>query len=498
MHEKNIKRLVVKELKEQNPFWNRLTKKEKRKISNEVLKEVMKEYSFEEDLSIPLNELTGTPSVPEGIMSLKEMEEFIRKKSCQILDLDDYRRKKKYLSDPELRAIDAILDDEIITSILAPAGYTPSKRVLFPSHYLRAEILKSLTYSEWSYRKFCKKVINDLNKKEERVFMGLPLHRKVVISHGQMSQFRSQLEFYQMVNLLVYVIHLLVKHRQIPNPFKLCGVDSTDIAVPCCPVPLAKITIGNKKVRIYSELSADCGKRRKKRNKSEYFVGYRLHTLIAINPNSGQNYPLISLVAPANHHDKLFLPQLLAFASAIGLDIKVITADEGYIDVKQNEKINQDYGIKVITTPGQNVNIPQWVDETTRQVYCNELCENPMEYTGRTEKGHEFKCGGEKEGCFYSTFCPQFREVPLDSGHFGQIADCVAGVEKVRNIRKHLERVFNLAKHREGLEYLRVTKQHSVTAISTFSHITTLLLEITGTRKTSKIKEEKQKSPIAA
>jgi hypothetical protein len=251
-------------------------------------------------------------------------------------------------------------------------------------------------------------------------------------------------------------------------------------------------------VRIYSELDADCGKRRKKRNKSEFFVGYRLHTLMAIDPSSGQNYPLISLVAPANHHDKLFLPQLLAFARAMGLDIKVITADEGYIDVEENEKINREYGVKVITTASQNVNTPQWVDGEGQQVYYNGLCENPMEYVGRTEKGHKFKCGDEKGVCFYAPLCSQFRELPLDSGHFGQIADCVPGLEQVRQIRKHLERVFNLEKNREGLEYLRVTKQHSVTAISTFAQITTLLLEIAGTRRTQKTKEEKQKLPIAA
>ncbi len=424
------------------------------------------------------------------------MEEFMEKNSGKKMDLDRDHRKKKYLQDPELRIIDELLNDKIINSIVAPESYTPSKRIVFPCQYLRAEILKSLTYSEWSYRKFCKKVVNDLRKKEERVFMGLPLNRKVVISHGQMSQFRSQLEFYQMVNLLVYIIYLLVKDRQIPHPFHLCGVDSTDIAVPCDPVPLAKITIGNKTVRIYSELDADCGKRRKKRNKSEFFVGYRLHTLMAIDPSSGQNYPLISLVAPANHHDKLFLPQLLAFARAMGLDIKVITADEGYIDVEENEKINREYGVKVVTTASEKVSNPQWVD--VAKVYCNEFCEEPMEYAGRTEKGHEFKCGEEKEDCFYATLCPQYREVPLDSGHFGQIPDCVSDVEQLRQIRKHLERVFNLAKHREGLEYLRVTKQHSVTAISTFAQITTLLLEIAGTRRTQKTKEGKQKLPIAA
>ncbi len=121
------------------------------------------------------------------------MEEFMEKNSGKKMDLDRDHRKKKYLQDPELRIIDELLNDKIINSIVAPESYTPSKRIVFPCQYLRSEILKSLTYPEWSYRKFCKKVVNDLRKKEQRVFMGLPLNRKVVISHGQMSQFRIQI-----------------------------------------------------------------------------------------------------------------------------------------------------------------------------------------------------------------------------------------------------------------------------------------------------------------
>ena len=79
---------------------------------------------------------------------------------------------------------------------------------------------------------------------------------------------------------MVYATRLLLKEVEIPQPWQICGADESDLASSGGPVPLATLTVGDKKVRIDSELEADCGKRRKKRNKSEYFVGYRLHPLI--------------------------------------------------------------------------------------------------------------------------------------------------------------------------------------------------------------------------
>ena len=57
------------------------------------------------------------------------------------------------------------------------------------------------------------------------------------------------------------------------------------------------------------------------------------------------------------------------------------------------------------------------------------------------------------------------------------------------NLRKHMERSYNLLKHREGLEPLRVRSQHGVMAVATFANIATILLEIVATRKTTKEKQ---------
>jgi hypothetical protein len=53
-------------------------------------------------------------------------------------------------------------------------------------------------------------------------------------------------------------------------------------------------------------------------------------------------------------------------------------------------------------------------------------------------------------------------------------------------MRKHRERTYNLLKHREGIEHIRITSQQGVTAAVTIAQIAELLLEITGTRKTRK------------
>ena len=61
-------------------------------------------------------------------------------------------------------------------------------------------------------------------------------------------------------------------------------------------------------------------------------VGYRLHTLTAIDAETGHSFPLVSLLAPANHHDSHFLPFLVRLAQAMGIELQLITADEAYHD----------------------------------------------------------------------------------------------------------------------------------------------------------------------
>jgi hypothetical protein len=493
MQEKHIKRMVIKQLKKQFPNWGRLTRKEKKTLAEQVLAEVKKSCPPASHISAPLNELTGTPSIKDtNIMTLSDMERFIREHNRCVVTLPAPSRKK-YLKDPELRAIDALLDNSIIDKLLAPVGFTPARRLLFPFHMLRAELLKCLKHAELSYRKYCAAQLNNLEQKTNRAFVGLPLHKKLSISHSQLSQFRASLTFSQLVNLLVYIIHLFLKSGRLNSRFVVHGVDSAELAAVCNPTPLATIEAGkNKQVRIYAELDADCGTRRKKRDKSAYFVGYRLHTLTAINPQTGHSYPLISLIAPGNHHDNLFLTQLIQLGQAIGLELKVVIADEGYGDAADHEAIQTGHGITVITPPKSKIKLPKNVDPLTQAVYQDKWCEHPMIYLGKTEAGlHEFSCNASPGECIRYLTCHQHREIPTDSGIFGQIPAQIEGVEELNNLRKNLERPFNLLKHREGLEPVRVRSQQGLMAVATFANMANLLLEIVATRKTKR-KENRQ------
>jgi len=474
MQAKDIKRLVIKQLKANFPHWRRLTKKEKKVLAEQTIIEVMADYKEEQWKHVPLHELTNMPDVPPGIISLQEMAKYIDNLNCNLLPFTK-QYHHRYLIDHELRFIDALLDDRVLDSILATPSYHPAERKVMLAQLFRAELLKALRYGEMSYRKYCELLINQLENKTVRSFLHLPLHKKTCIHHSQLSGFRTQMTIAQTLNLMVYATHLLLKRLKLPHPFQICGVDSSDLASSCGPVPLATLAVGDKKVRIYSELDADCGKRRKKRNKSEYFVGYRLHTLVVLDPQNGQHYPLLSMVAPANHHDKLFLPQLVAFAGAMGLSIQVLTADAAYGDAAQNQQIKQEHGVTVITPANKTVKTPEHVDPERRQVFCDDSCEIPMCYLGSSETGHEFGCDAAPHECFRASLCPQGREIPFNSGQFGQLPDIFPEVDQARQLRKHMERAYNLFKQRAGLEHLRLKSQPGVLAAVTFAHLATVL-----------------------
>ena len=83
---------------------------------------------------------------------------------------------------------------------------------------------------------------------------------KVKINHSQLSQFRSSLTFRQMVNIMVYIIHLFLKTGKINNSGSIYSIDSSELPAVCNPKPLATIEIGDKKVRILQTLKLTVGR----------------------------------------------------------------------------------------------------------------------------------------------------------------------------------------------------------------------------------------------
>jgi len=492
MHGKAIRREVREQLKNKYPYWNRLTKKEKKAITSKVVCEVSSNYDFTTPVETSKHELLGIEEqmYQQGIMSLDEMDTFVKRQASG--NLFKFRSSGSHpaIKDYELRLIDELIDDEVINKILSYDGYSPAQREFLPSVFFRAELLKSIKFPEVSYRKFCgddkryqghkkSSPFIGMECKQNRAFIGLPLNRIQMLHHVQLSQFRSSLTFVQLVNITVYFLGQLRKAGLLDGHLLHC-VDSTELAVDRARL-LACVNIKGHKIRIYDDIDCDCGARRTKRDKSIYVVGYRMHTLTAVHPETGHSLPLISLLAAANHHDSHFLGPLVALGNAIGLNIRLVSGDEAYHD--KTGEIKKQSGAQLVTPPSGKVHLPPNVDPETMSVTQGEFCDTPMMYVGTESEGHEFKCGAEPGECPRACICPQYRQIPFDTGHFQSVINNDPRVAKALELRKHCERPFNLLKKREGLEIPRVRSQHGVIARATFATIATLLIEMAGTRK---------------
>ncbi len=455
----------------------------------------MNNYDGSKILNIPLEELVGIEDqVPTaGIRNLAKMAEYIDKfHNDNLFILDSQRQSKPAIVDPELQFVDAIFDNAIINTLLAPTGYSAPHRDIHPYQLFRMELLKAIKYPEISYRKFCTDEYFGQERQQNRAFVDLPPDTSDQIDHTELCHFRVRLSFRQIMNMLVYTLHHLYQSGCLENAV-IHGVDSSELPMETN-YPLCTIKVNGKNVRIYTGPDCDCGKRRSKRDKSIYVIGYRMHTLTAINPSTGHSFPLLSIVGAANHHDSLFL--IIKLAQPMGIEMKLITADEAYHD--GDGEILKETGVHVIAPPSQKVSLPDNVQEFPLRVTCNEHCNIPIKFIGKSSTRHEFACNSEFCECLFEIDCLKFRTIPYDSGYFQPMPTFLNESEQALKIRKHIERPFNLMKKREGLEQTRVRSQHGMIVRSAFTTIATLVLEMAGTRRKQSRKQDKQMDLFAA
>jgi len=142
--------------------------------------------------------------------------------------------------------------------------------------------------------------IYNLDQKENRAFIGLT--KKDSIHHSQLSKFRSSLSYATLINVMVYFIYVFLNNKKLSKNM-VYAVDSTELAEKIRSYPLVKMKFNGQEIRLYQDIDADCGSRRPKRDKSRFIIGYRLHTLTVIDPETQKAYPLLSILASANHHD---------------------------------------------------------------------------------------------------------------------------------------------------------------------------------------------------
>jgi hypothetical protein len=116
-----------------------------------------------------------------------------------------------------------LLGSSFLSELFVIDGYIPGKRELFPSQFMRPEVLNALKLHELSNRKFCEVQLNNLNQKASRIFACLFLEKKVAIPHWDLSTFRSSLSFSRPGHLMVYVIFFLMESGKFDKLFNFFG-----------------------------------------------------------------------------------------------------------------------------------------------------------------------------------------------------------------------------------------------------------------------------------
>lgn len=502
LDKKAIRILVTSQIETEHPGFNKLKRKEKREIVLDACKAAEKAIKAGE-MEVPAltdEERLGLGKLPDDIMSLEEMARFIEDHRRTVFPLTSPSRAK-HIKNPLLVCMDDLLDDGLLDRLLATAGMTPSMRDWMPSRLFRIELLRTACFPEWSVRKFCD-YMAELSRKEERSFCNLPLHRFEMCDHSTLSAFRGSLTFEMRVNLMVYMAHHFLASGRL-GVGVLHMMDSTDVAEPINTQPLGKIEMPDGSfILFYSDLSCDCGSRRNKRDKSKMFVGYRVHTLCVTDVESGVAFPLLSLATAANHHDSQVLDPLLALARAIGIDLRVLSADEAYADAGKQRELREEHGTIVVTPPKAKAEVPDRVDSKTGAVFCNGACETPMRWDGYDgeDGGHVFSCNDDCNACPFKPRCPGERVIPMDTGLFGPVPRRIPEAQMAVDIRKVTERPFNLLKHMDGLEPCRMKTQATVSAQVVFSQIIGIFKVMAGMRSVPKPKTENRQEvlPIAA
>lgn len=486
---KDIKRLVRKALKRDYPGFRRLKKKLKKQVLLQVLEHAVDNYDRTAPIEATNYELCGIDEIPANIYTLDRMEELIDNHHTGMLALKLSNRTSA-IKDPELQFINELCDWSFVNSLIAPASYSPAHRDKHPVHLFKAELLKALQYPEVHYRKFCDKKINPKDKRENRAFIGLKAEQ--TIDHSELSKFRTGMSYDRLINVMVYFIHLFLKEKGLPENV-LYAVDSTELAEKISNYPLAKLKVGKDEIRLYRDIDADCGPRRTKRDKSKFVVGYRLHTLTVIDPERQIAYPLLSLLASANHHDNNFLVMLVELGKAIGLDLNVVIGDQAYGDEDENDDIQKEHNVTILTQPKTIKKLPDCVDADSFHVHHNDMCDIPMTWRGVTDdREHEYMCDVSVDDCPLAGHCDKVRHIPVDSGAFGQIPYHIKQVQELCSMRKVAERPFNLLKHREGLEPLRTLSRETTRTVTIIANIATLLIEIAGFRQSKKVSKNEQ------
>ena len=116
------------------------------------------------------------------------------------------------------------------------------------------------------------------------------------------------------------------------------------------------------------------------------------------------------------------------------------------------------------------------------------------------DAGHVFTCNDDSSVCPFNPSCPRERVIPMDTGHFGPLPNCIEEKQQTIDARKVTERPFNLLKHMDGLEPCRMKTQATVSAQVVFSQMAGIFKVMAGLRSVPKTDDKPRQEvlPLAA
>jgi hypothetical protein len=112
--------------------------------------------------------------------------------------------------------------------------------------------------------------------------------------------------------------------------------------------------------RFYTAKEAAKGHRTKKSGQSEWFVGYKKHTLriLFLNQSPIWSIPAITVVKPANTGDGDVLSEMILLWPQY-LPAPIIVADMGYLQAERKKQLREQYKIALITRVRASMKPPQ-------------------------------------------------------------------------------------------------------------------------------------------
>ena len=143
MEAKALKRLVIKQIKNHYPHFNRHTKTEKKEIIKDIWEQVYNNYDLSTEPELSKSELLNIEPLPQDIITIEQMKKLMAQQQTNIIALMP-TASIKYIQDAELKDIYDMVNWNLINRLLADKNYTAGKRALQPVHFFRAELLKNL------------------------------------------------------------------------------------------------------------------------------------------------------------------------------------------------------------------------------------------------------------------------------------------------------------------------------------------------------------------